>query len=55
MAEKSTAACIFCSIAQAEMQASIVRETDTVLAMMEAGERSFQTARISCVNIQVDF
>jgi histidine triad (HIT) family protein len=35
MAEKPTAACIFCSIAQAEMKASIVRETDSVLAMMD--------------------
>ena len=35
MAEKATAACIFCSIARGEMQASIVRETDSVLAMMD--------------------
>jgi histidine triad (HIT) family protein len=35
MAEKSTAACIFCSIARGEVQASIVRETDSVLAIMD--------------------
>lgn len=35
MAEKATAACIFCSIARGEMQASIVRETDSVLAMVD--------------------
>ena len=35
MAEKSTAACLFCSIARGEMQASIVRETDSVLAIMD--------------------
>ena len=35
MADESAAACIFCSIMRGEIPASIVAETDTVLAMMD--------------------
>ena len=35
MAQKSTASCLFCSIARREVPASIVRETESVLAIMD--------------------
>src|ERR1700736_5322100 len=35
MAEKSAAGCILCSIARGEMQATIVGETDSALALMD--------------------